>query len=268
MKRLTFAAAIVLLTACAHQPATSPSTAHIPAASAVAAFSAGYSGSIPRGWEPLHILRTRKATDYSLVPDEQGMVLQALADGASSALMHNLDVEPAVQPWLHWSWKIRSAVLDSGASPAERGSPVRLVLGFDGDKDVLPFGEQIKFETARLLTGHEFPYATLMYVWAEELPVGTVVPSQHSNRIRMVVADSGGNGVGRWQRFTRNIVEDFERAFGERPGRLLGIGVLTDSGPIGESVQAWYGDIRLAREPAPPSPEPGPRRYLSLGQGQ
>jgi hypothetical protein len=123
-------------------------------------------------------------------------------------------------------------------------SPARIILGFDGDKDALPFADQILFETARVITGHDFPYATLMYVWENKAPVGTVIASTRSGRIRMMVAASGPDGIGQWHEFTRNIAEDYEKAFGEKPGRLIGVGVMTDTDNTGETVDAWYGDIR------------------------
>jgi hypothetical protein len=82
-----------------------------------------------------------------------------------------------------------------------------------------------------------------MYVWENKAPVGTVIPSTRSGRIQMMVAASGSDGIGQWHEFTRNIVEDFEKAYGEKPGRLIGVGVLTDTDNTGETVDAWYGDI-------------------------
>ena len=38
---------------------------------------------------------------------------------------------------------------------------------------------------------------------------------------------------------------DFELAFGEAPGALLGIAVMTDSDNTQSTAQAWYGDIAL-----------------------
>jgi hypothetical protein len=242
------------VTGCAMKPER-PSSAgvNLPARGAAqpSQFSQSRTGGLPPGWEPLVILRDRKPTEYRLVHDDQGVVLHARAERASSALMHALAAEPERQPWLQWQWKIKSAGMRSGASPADRGSPVRIVLGFDGDKESLLFSEQILFETAKLITGHDFPYATLMYVWAEDLPVGTVVQSRHSSRIRMIVVESGPEGVGGWRRFSRNFIEDFERAFGEKPGRLLGVGVLTDHDPSEAVTEAWYGDIHLSSEPLP-----------------
>jgi len=40
---------------------------------------------------------------------------------------------------------------------------------------------------------------------------------------------------------------DFEKAFGEAPGALLAIGLMTDSDNTQSTTRAWYGDIRLTR---------------------
>lgn len=216
-------------------------------------FSANPPGGIPEGWKPLIILRNKKQTEYQLVRKEGRTVLHARANSASSALMHTLNVDTAGHPWLQWQWKIPALL--KGADNTQRAtedSPVRIVLGFDGDKEKLPFTDQVLFETAKVVTGHDFPYATLMYIWENNAPVGTIIRSTYSNRIKMMVAESGSAGIGEWRAFTRNIVEDYEKAFGEKPGRLIGIGVLTDTDNTGESTEAWYGDIRLLRESALP----------------
>jgi hypothetical protein len=51
--------------------------------------------------------------------------------------------------------------------------------------------------------------------------------------------------LGDWKNFERNYVEDCWRAFGRAPGRLIGVGILTDSDNTGAVVEAFYGDIRL-----------------------
>lgn len=212
-------------------------------------FSANSASGLPDGWAPLIILRNKKPTEYRLVSDEFRTVLHAHADKASSALMHEMNVDPAVRPWLSWEWKISHLLKNAdNTQRATEDSPVRIVLGFDGDKESLPFADQVLFETAKVVTGHDFPYATLMYIWENKAPVGTVIRSPHSARIKMMVAASGTDGIGEWRMFMRNVVEDFEKAFGEKPGRLIGIGVLTDTDNTGETVEAWYGDIRLLRE--------------------
>jgi uncharacterized protein YceK len=248
MSRLIVLLVVLLcLSGCASAPVTVSKSSGNDAS--VPLFSANSAGGLPHGWKPLVILRNKKSTEYQLVADDFRTVLHARADRASSALMHEMDVDPAARPWLSWEWKISSLLKNAdNTQRATEDSPVRIILGFDGDKESLPFADQVMFETAKVVTGHDFPYATLMYIWENKAPVGTVIRSPHSGRIKMMVAASGTDGIGEWRLFMRNVVEDFEKAFGEKPGRLIGIGVLTDTDNTGETVEAWYGDIRLLRE--------------------
>lgn len=239
------------LTGCTQQPLM-PQATSSPLSTqeaTFALFSQSEAGRLPSAWEPLVLLRTKKKTQYELVTEENRTVLHARAEGASSGLMQQVHADPMQQPWLEWQWKVSKLV--AAADNTQRtteDSPVRIILGFDGDKDNLPFADQILFETAKIVTGYDFPYATLMYIWENKAPVGTVIRSTHSSRIRMMVAEQGPEGVGKWRNFTRNIVEDYEKAFGEKPGKLIGVGVLTDTDNTGETVEAWYGDIRLLRQ--------------------
>lgn len=213
-----------------------------------AAFSANLPGGLPKGWEPLVILKTKKLTDYRLVNEQHHTVLHAKAVSAASGLMQQVSIDPNVEPWMQWQWKVANLIKTAdNTQSAKEDSPVRIVLAFDGDKDALSFQDQIMFDTAKMITGRELPYATLMYIWENKAPVGTVIPNNRTKRIQKIVAASGADGVGQWRSFTRNIVEDYEKAFGEKPGRLIGIGVLTDTDNTGETAEAWYGDIRLLR---------------------
>jgi hypothetical protein len=51
--------------------------------------------------------------------------------------------------------------------------------------------------------------------------------------------------IGRWQSYTRNLVEDFKRAFGEEPGKVMSIEVTTDTDNTGADAQAYYGHISV-----------------------
>lgn len=209
-------------------------------------FSVSRAGGLPQGWQPMVIFKNKKRTDYSLVAEQERTVLRAFSANASSGLMQHVSIEPREQPLLRWQWKIGSlGERIVQAQELMEDTPARIILGFDGDKGELSFSEQIQFETAKLITGHDFPYATLMYEWHGREPAGTIRQHKRSSRIRSVVVESGTDAIGKWREFERNIVEDFERAYGEKPGRLIGVGILTDSDYTGETVETWYGDIRL-----------------------
>lgn len=251
IRTLSVPALAFSLTACMHAPPSQLADEKRTAvhASRIASFSGNAAGGLPPAWQPLIIHKQKKQTQYRLASEHGQTILHAHADKASSALLQHVSIEPSVDPWLSWKWKIGSLITSAdNYRPEAEDSPVRIILGFDGDKDELPFTDQIMFETAKVLTGHDFPYATMMYIWENKAPVGTVIDSTRSSRIKMVVASSGAQGVGAWQEITRNIVADFESAFGEKPGRLIGVGVLTDTDNTGETVEAWYGDIRLLKQ--------------------
>ncbi len=212
-------------------------------------FSANRAGpSLPQGWRPWVINRNKAPTRYDLVfdPLARQVVLHAVADRSASGLMQRLDVDSPQRPWVNWRWRVTQLieVADNTDRHAE-DSPVRLMLFFDGDRTTLPAAELVKFELARLVSNQEPPYATLMYIWENRQPPGTVIGSSHSGRIKMVVAGSGVDRLGQWKQFERNYVEDYRRAYGKAPGRLIGIGILTDTDNTGGRIEAFYGDIRL-----------------------
>lgn len=253
MKRIcTIVAMLLAIAGCAFGPPDQPQTEHagaaqsVPDATAVSMFSTGPAGGLPQGWTPMVIFKHKNRTDYRLVAEQDRTVLRAYSSNASSGLMQRVSIDPQEQPLLRWQWKI-GALGEQIAHAQElmEDTPARIILGFDGDKESLSFSEQILFETAKLVTGHDFPYATLMYEWHGKEQAGTIRHSKRSSRIRHVVVENGTDNIGKWRDFERNIIEDFERAYGEKPGRLIGVGILTDSDFTGESVETWYGDIRL-----------------------
>ena len=124
-------------------------------------------------------------------------------------------------------------------------APVRVVLAFEGDRSTFSPKNAMLNELTRLVSGEDMPYATLMYVWCNQRPVGSVIHNPHTDRIRKIVVESGARGLKQWNSYERDIRADFERAFGEAPGALVGIGLMTDSDNTQSNAVAWYGPIAL-----------------------
>ena len=155
-------------------------------------------------------------------------------------------------PLLSWSWKVAELIpaADNTRKQTE-DSPVRVVVTFEGDAEKLPLSDRIFSDNVRLLTGKPMPYATLMYIWENRAPAGSVIENRHTSRVRMLVAESGRDKVGSWQEVTRTVREDYRRVFGEEPGPITAIGIMTDTDNTGANVHAYYGDI-VFRRIAPP----------------
>jgi hypothetical protein len=94
------------------------------------------------------------------------------------------------------------------------------------------------------MTGEPMPYATLMYVWCPKRAVGTVVHNPRTDRIRKIVVANPSSGLDT-QAIQRNIVADYERAFGRAPGRLIGIAIMTDSDNTRGRARTLYGPIEI-----------------------
>lgn len=208
--------------------------------------------NIPQGWEPWTLSKFKKPTQYRLVDNDGRTVIKASAHASASGLVHRLRVDPKRFPLLQWRWKVTDLIAQAdNTNKNAEDSPVRVVVSFDGDIDTLLLDDRMFFDNVRLLTGQQLPYATLMYIWENRAPKASVIPNSHTTRIRMIVAESGRDKVGAWQEVTRNVYEDFKRAFGEEPGQITAIGIMTDTDNTGDNVHAYYGDI-LFRRIAPP----------------
>jgi DUF3047 family protein len=219
-------------------------------AARVTPFSAGKAGSqLPGEWKAFEFGTNKPATEYRLVGDRDsgGTVLHAHAERSSSALTHPVQIDVSRTPVIQWRWKVSGVISTAdNRSGSKEDAPARIVLGFDGDKSKLGLKERTAASLARRATGRELPYAQLVYIWSTKMPVGTMIRHPHSDRVRMVVAASGSGAAGKWANMSRNVRNDFRRAFGEEPGVLTDVGVLTDTDNTGETIDAWYGDIRFA----------------------
>src|SRR5258706_602904 len=120
-----------------------------------------------------------------------------------------------------------------------------LSLGCDGDAGKLDIVARIKLRMAKALTANGLHYASLLYVWRADVPVDTVEENRHTDRVRMVVVESGEEKLDRWVTIRRNVLEDYRKAFGEEPGNIVAVGVLTDVGDDGSRRRAYYGDITM-----------------------
>ena len=208
--------------------------------------------ALPNGWRLWTLSRFKKSTEYKLVDTDGRTAVSAKADASASGLVHALNLDPQQYPLLNWQWKIDDLIKTADNTTKQfEDSPVRVVVSFAGDLESLALDDRMFFDNVRLLTRQQLPYATLMYIWENRAPRNTVLPNLHTSRIKMIVAESGREKVGAWQDITRNVYEDYKRAFGTEPGRITAIAVMTDTDNTGENAHAWYGDIVFRRVAQP-----------------
>ena len=211
----------------------------------------GQSG--PNVWQPQDQLQWesvklpgKQNTQYSLTQLNAKTTLQANAESSASMLRKTLRVSPEQLNALAFEWQVPQLITNADLALRDLDdSPVRLVLAFEGDRSQFSAKNAMLNELTQAITGQPMPYATLMYVWCNKRPVDTVIHNPRTDRIRKIVVESGPDRLNQWLRYERNIRADFEKAFGEPPGALVGVGLMTDSDNTRSHAKAWYGTIQL-----------------------
>lgn len=212
----------------------------------LAPFSAVVPGaSLPAPWKLTTLPGIRRHTRYSLVRDGDAVVLRADAAASMAGVAHPLKLDVRAYPVIEWRWKILNLLTKSDiATKAGDDYPARVYVLFDYDIRKLPFSVRARIRLARLY-GADVPLAALCYVWDGKAAAGTSVWSAYTDRVRVIVAESGSANLGKWVTIRRDVAADFRAAFGEDPPAISGMVLATDTDNTGESATAFYGDIRF-----------------------
>ena len=182
--------------------------------------------------------------DYTRLDGRDTMAVRS--DSSASMLRQVVRIEPGDLGRVRFSWKVPALIEQADlASRESDDAPVRIVLAFEGDRSRFSAKDAALSELALALTGEPLPYATLMYVWCNKRPAGTVIRSPRTERVRKLVVESGAVGLNQWLDYERDIRADYERVFGEKPGALVGIAIMTDTDNTRSQTRAWYGPLRF-----------------------
>ena len=211
----------------------------------VGKFSAGTADQkLPDGWKPLTFKKIEKHTIYTLVRDNDTVVVKAVAEVSASGLTREIKIDSKEYPIIQWRWKV-SNILKKGDVHKKEGDdyPARIYITFEYTPGKVSFFEKTKYEAIRLLYGEYPPLAAIDYIWESKAPVGTMVPNPYTDRVMMFVVESGSAKLDQWVSEERNVYEDYKKAFKEEPPMISGVAIMTDTDNTGESTTAYYGDI-------------------------
>ena len=207
------------------------------------------SGGLPDPWEKMVFPKISRHTIYRLIRDGRLTVVQAVSAASASGWMNAYHAPADQHPWISWRWKI-AHVLKGGDVAAKRGDDyaARVYIAFEYSPVGKSWAQRMRYHAARLVAGDKLPGSAINYIWANKSPVGTIVPNPYTGQTRMIVLQSGNALAGRWIAEKRNLVRDYQAAFGQKPPPIMGIAIMTDTDNTGESTTAWYGDILLSNE--------------------
>lgn len=203
-------------------------------------------GQKAAGWVHRPLSKFKKDTVYTLNEADGRTVLRGAAHGSASLFVSRFPSAMAAPESISWRWKTDALVPGADNRDKKReDAPLRVLVAFDGDHATLPEVEKKRFKRAKSLSGRDLPYALLMYIWSDHVPVNTVIPSAHTSQVKMLVVASGAEGLGKWQTMKRSLADDYRLAFGADPGPVLGVGVMTDTDNTGTRAIGEYADILM-----------------------
>ena len=217
----------------------------VAAALAVAGCASAPQAADPHDWHDV-LLPGKELTRYAWDNKDGRPAIAAVSERSASMWRRRVARDPATLGQVSFSWWVQDLVENASVADAAReDAPARVLFAFQGDVSRLPMRTRAMFDLAEALTGERPPFATLMYVWDATAPVGTVIINPRSDRIRKIVVDSGPAQLRRWREHRRDLVADYRLAFGEAPGALSAIALMTDSDNTSSRAQSWYGPVDL-----------------------
>jgi hypothetical protein len=183
---------------------------------------------IPEGWKGQSWGSPRY--DFRIVTQGGRKVLHVKSANDSSTISKEIKVDVKRHPILTWSWQA-----------------VALPRGGDARKSVTDD------QAAQLyVTFPRFPSQVrsriISYLWDSTAPVGGVFKSEKTGLVTYVVVRSGPAELGKWLTESRNVLEDYQKIYGEAPGEAVGaISISIDSNDTRSSAESYFGELMFRK---------------------
>jgi hypothetical protein len=172
-------------------------------------------------------------TDYRIASYQDRLSIRAEGQRSASGLVLPVDFDVEDCPYLEWDWRVER--LQESASLFEKDKEDVAAAIF------VMFGDPGSFAAPR-------PVPTLRYVWTTgRVPEETIVDSPYlPGVVRSIVVQGGVESPLAWESERRDLVADFQAAFGRLPkDRVQAVALFTDNDQTQEPVIAHYGAARL-----------------------
>lgn len=170
-------------------------------------------------------------TRYRITEVDGRPAVHAVCDEASaSGLFLEQDIDLEQTPIIEWEWRVERsfAYIDEQTR--------------DGDDYPARLYAVDRHNVLRWRT------RAINYVWASEMPEGAQWENAYQSRAVMVAMRSGADEDTGWVTERRDLREDFRNIHGRDLTVLNALAIMTDCDDTGQSIEAWYGEIRLLPE--------------------
>jgi hypothetical protein len=169
--------------------------------------------------------------EFRIVTQGGRKVLHLKSNNDSSTISKEIKVDVKRHPILQWSWQ--AVTLPKGGDARKSATDdqaAQLYVTFPR------FPQQVR---SRVIS----------YIWDTTAPAGAVFKSEKTGLVTYVVVRSGPADLGKWLSESRNVLEDYQKIYGEAPGEEVGaVSISIDSNDTRSSAESYVGEI-LFRKP-------------------
>jgi hypothetical protein len=182
---------------------------------------------VPRGWQ---LKQFAGQAEVEVVRNEGRIAMHLRSDRASFAVHRDVVVDLKTFPYLTWSWKVTQLPAAGDIRDSARDDQAAQLY--------VVFPRWPSPRTASDVIG---------YVWDSRAPVGTQVTHPKASNVRIIVVESGRTPLDHWQRYQRNVADDYLALFGKAAPRVGKVALMVDSNDTRADAEAFVGDLFFSR---------------------
>ena len=200
-------------------------------------------------WKPFYFKKIKEHTIYSVEEDGGIAYLKAESNSSASGMIFKKEIRVFEYPKIRWRWKI-SNVFKKGDAKVKAGDdyPARVYIIFKYDPANASFGQRLRYGTAKSIYGEYPPHSSLNYIWANKNHEDRILTNTYASEAKMIILQAGEVNAGKWIEQEVNIIEDYQKAFGEDPPSIASLAIMNDSDNTGESAVSYIDYIDVYRE--------------------
>lgn len=178
---------------------------------------------IPSGWK---LKEKTGEADFKIIKEDGETVAYFKSVSASFSLEKSLDIDPITYPYISWKWKVIRLPLGGDVRERKRNDQAaQLLIAFEGRK-------------------------VISYVWDNIAPEGTISDESIgwpiNAKIKIITVKTGPSDLNRWITFKRNLLDDYQKLYGEVPSIIKGIRIQINSQHTKSTAEALFGKIILS----------------------
>ena len=178
---------------------------------------------VPRGWQ---LKEFAGEAAVETVRTDGRVAMRLRSDRASFAVHRDVVVDLKTFPYLTWTWKVTQIPAAGDVRDSTRDDQAAQVY--------VVFPRWPSPRTASDVIG---------YVWDSRAPADTRLTHPKASNVRIIVVESGRTALDRWQRYQRNVADDYVALFGKTAPRVGKIALMVDSNDTRAEAEAFVGDL-------------------------